>query len=154
MRRRYVPDLTALMAECEANYLRLNKLLPTLEENDEREFVLEQAGEEIQVVIRVQERFSHTLTLEFWIGQALHPELPATCLTIRLYQDVRMAEVVDARGGRQIKGVHYYPNEWMQQPDEKHQLNAYLGQWLRHCLERGYESPYSLQGSMAFSGGR
>ena len=143
-RKRYVPDLSGMMAECEANYLRLSKLLPDISESEIREFALDQSGVDIKVTIRVVERFIHTLTVELTIGQILHPELPPTRMTLRMYQDARMVEVVDAREGRQIKGVHTYPNEAMHHPDEKHQLNLYLGQWLRQCLTRGYEPHIEL----------
>jgi uncharacterized protein YqiB (DUF1249 family) len=33
----------------------------------------------------------------------------------------------------------------MHQPDEKSQLNLFLGEWLSHCLARGHELEPVLQ---------
>lgn len=54
-------------------------------------------------------------------------------LEVQVYHDARMAEVVSAEHTRRLRSIYPYPNEAMHQPDEKAQLNLFLGEWLSHC---------------------
>lgn len=141
MKRKYVPDLTRQMAVCEANYARLLKLMPDLDDVDNRDFVVRASGHEMQVRIEVVERFTYTTTLQV-SQQHLHRSdwLEAPALVVRLYHDALMAEVICMKRRRQLSGVYPYPNREMHQPDEKVQLNDYLGEWLSHCLTFGQHS--------------
>ena len=67
------------------------------------------------------------------------PWLPTPRLEVRVYHDARMAEVVGAEHARRFRSVYPYPNVDMHQPDEKSQLNLFLGEWLSHCLACGHE---------------
>lgn len=139
--RRYVPDLRAQMADSEANFLRLMKLLPKLEdlpkleEESCFEFQLDREDGQVEVRMTVTERFRYTSTLHIEqrsaTGWLQFPEL-----LVRVYHDARLAEVVES-GRRQLEGRYAYPNARMQQPDEKAQLNRFLAEWLSQCLARG-----------------
>jgi uncharacterized protein YqiB (DUF1249 family) len=50
-----------------------------------------------------------------------------------------MAEVIGAEHARRFRSIYPYPNAAMHQPDEKAQLNVFLGEWLSHCLACGHE---------------
>ncbi|MNF81102.1 putative dehydrogenase [compost metagenome] len=67
------------------------------------------------------------------------PWLPVPQLEVQVYHDARMAEVVSAEHARRFRGIYPYPNALMHQPDEKAQLNVFLGEWLSHCLACGHE---------------
>ena len=46
------------------------------------------------------------------------------------------------RKPKEADAVHIYrtaSNVFMHQPDEKAQLNVFLGEWLSHCLALGHE---------------
>jgi uncharacterized protein YqiB (DUF1249 family) len=58
-------------------------------------------------------------------------------LTVRLYHDAVVAEVVKSCGRQATHGVNPYPNKRMHHPDEKNQLNAFLAEWLNFCLMHG-----------------
>ena len=58
-------------------------------------------------------------------------------LTVRLYHDARSAEVVEYQGKRHFRATYDYPNAQMRLPDEKAQLNRFLGEYLAHCLQHG-----------------
>lgn len=136
MRRKYVPDLTRQMSICEANYARVNKLMPDLEHQDAREFSISSQERQSAVRIEVMERFTYTTTLRVSQSSAATPWLDAPTLLVRLYHDAGMAEVIHTER-RQFSGAYSYPNHQMFQPDEKAQLNHYLGEWLSHCLRYG-----------------
>lgn len=58
-------------------------------------------------------------------------------MSIRLYHDARMAEVISSQDIHQVKPRYDYPNKRMHQQDEKQQINQFLNEWLHLCLEHG-----------------
>ncbi|WP_417582032.1 DUF1249 domain-containing protein [Nitrincola sp.] len=144
MKRKYVPDLTRQMAICQGNYARLLKLLPQHEAMC-REFDLCHNAQQVRVTLQVDEVFRYTSTVIMRQSQPGGSRwLEAPELVIRLYHDAGMAEVICARRRRQLSGVYGYPNPDMHQPDEKHQLNLYLSEWLNQCLRYGKEQEQVL----------
>jgi len=141
--KRYKVDLVAHMAECDANYLRLHRLLPELFDRDERSLTLTLPKAEHRVLrFRAIERCPYTTTLTVDFGCASphwHPLLPAPRLTVRLYHDAQTAEVTAYQGEDRFEGRYEYPNGKMRQPDEKVQLNRFLGEYLTLCLAQGRE---------------
>ena len=138
-RERYKIDLPAQMAECEANYLRLTKLLASLNNGDEHRLRTCQGENEHLHVFRVTERSPYTLTLELSqvnVVDALS-WLKMPRLTLRMYKDAKLAEVLAWEGHKRLRPRYDYPNQAMYQCDEKHQLNQFLGEWLTLCLEYG-----------------
>jgi uncharacterized protein YqiB (DUF1249 family) len=150
MKAKYVPDLTRQIAICEANYIRVLKLLPNFDESDQRDFMVETFKQKYLMNIEVLERFKYTSTLQITqqrvgdddANQSANSDYLAdvfsTKLLVRLYHDAKLAEVVSPHTHAQFKGKYPYPNDEMYQVDEKMQLNDYLAQWLSHCLINGY----------------
>ena len=135
---KYVPDLRGLLNDCEANYLRFLRLLPTMDEASEWAFAIELPSEELsQVIISVVERSRYTTTID--LKQATHVGdwVPEPSITVRLYHDARVAEVLSYQKNHQIRQSYDYPNKRMYHRNEKAQLNAFLGEWLDSCLKSG-----------------
>lgn len=134
---RYNMDLPAHMAECDANYLRLNKLFPTMSAEDTAAIGLDLNGTSLQVRWKVLERSPYTTLARL----SQHPEAPwshRASMTVRLYHDARSAEVVEYQGRKHfLKATYDYPNADMRQPDEKAQINRLLGEYLALCLSHG-----------------
>ena len=59
-------------------------------------------------------------------------------LDVRIYHDVRSAEVIRFDQHRNFRFRYPTPNDNMFQPDEKSQINKFLGELLTHCIEHGY----------------
>ncbi|MDP3816991.1 DUF1249 domain-containing protein [Pseudomonas sp.] len=144
LRERYRVDLVELQAACELNYARLMQLLPAMREQPDphrqpRRVALSQ-GEHLLGVLAldVVESCPYTSTIKVRQEHSL-PWLPVPQLEVRVYHDARMAEVVGAQSARRFRGIYPYPNAAMHQPDEKTQLNLFLGEWLSHCLACGHE---------------
>lgn len=137
--KRYIPDLPEQNALSEANFLRLERLLGDMSKSH---YAFQWGGEKgqrpVRVRIDVQERFKFTTTLTLCKDNPALPEpLNQVQLTLRMYHDARMAEVVTWAKGKQMSGVYPYPNEQMYQIDEKAQANQYLGEWLAHLMQHG-----------------
>jgi uncharacterized protein YqiB (DUF1249 family) len=154
MNSKYVPDLAKQMAICEANFARLEKLLPNLDDCMQCDIFVDVAGVQSKVMIEVCERFKFTTSLrvsQCVIGDQIGTELQQLLtpqLQVRMYHDARMAEVVSLAHQSQLKGKYTYPNKDMHQVDEKLQLNEYLAQWLTHCINHGYKSQDTLLQSL------
>jgi uncharacterized protein YqiB (DUF1249 family) len=141
LRERYRVDLVELQAACEANYARLMQLLPAMREavGAQRRVALSQGEQALGVLaLEVLETCPYTSTLSVRQEFSL-PWLPVPYMEVRVYHDARMAEVIGAQSARRFRGVYPYPNADMHQPDEKTQLNLFLGEWLSHCLACGHE---------------
>ncbi|HWV15858.1 MAG TPA: DUF1249 domain-containing protein [Cellvibrio sp.] len=129
------------MAECEANYVRLKKLLANPQDS-RREFAVSR-GEQLWLhSFQIIERSPYTTTLQltqrsdrdaagFWL------QMP--CLTVRMYHDAGLAEVLAWEGHKRLRPRYDYPNQSMYQCDEKLQINQFLGEWLTICLSQGHE---------------
>ncbi|WP_339486923.1 DUF1249 domain-containing protein [Pseudomonas sp. EL_65y_Pfl2_R95] len=141
IRDRYRVDLVELQTACEANYARLMRLLPAMREEASARRVAVSQGEKLLGVLAldVLENCPYTSTIRVRQEHSL-PWLPVPALEVRVYHDARMAEVVGAESARRFRGVYPYPNADMHQPDEKTQLNLFLGEWLSHCLACGHET--------------
>ena len=140
LRERYRVDLIELQAACEANYARLMRLLPGMREvGSKRRVAISQGDQQIGVLaLEVVESCPYTSTVQVSQEHSL-PWLPVPQLEVRVYHDARMAEVTAAQRARRFRGIYPYPNAAMHQPDEKTQLNLFLGEWLSHCLACGHE---------------
>lgn len=137
----YVVDLPKFMAECEANYLRLLQLTQNMDVH-ERRFLIER-GElalEHRLTRTEQAKFTTTWCLEI-ISQVGLGWLKMPKITLRMYHDARLAEVIEWEGHRRFKPRYEYPNVHAFARDEKYQNNCFLGEWLKDCLANGLSLP-------------
>lgn len=138
-RSAYVTDLKGLQGECSANYLRLTRLLGNLAAGETRE--LELAGKRGRfgtLLMAVLERAPYTTIVRVTQSGLMDALIEPPRMRVHLYHDVRMAEVTDFQRERHFDGRYRYPNLRMFQPDEKLQLNRFLGEWLAHGLAHGH----------------
>lgn len=139
---KYTVDLSAHLADCELNYLRLCKLMPEMAAGDELEIGV------LGSVLRfhVRERAPYTAMLDVQQDQPHIGSLPALRLQVRVYHDAAVAEVTACDQTRRVQPRHDYPNPHMHQRDEKRQWNRFLGEWLQQCLSHGHsvDNPVNL----------
>lgn len=170
-KKSYTIDLIKQMAECDANYIRLLKLMPQLQAYLDRSFEdyipsnsdaqvihneladpekileglshefaiadIEPGDEKVVVQIRILEAFKYTTTLEITQRPQLKKWMTNPSMLVRVYHDANTAEVVSYQGHRHLQSRYIQPNPKMYYPDEKMQVNAFLGEWLTHCLKVG-----------------
>ncbi|MFN3235948.1 MAG: DUF1249 domain-containing protein [Pseudomonadales bacterium] len=149
-RRRYVPNLIADMAECDANYIRLHRLFPHMADQDQLEFGVDangQSGNQISsltedgatVTISIVERCPYTTMMLVRVAsEEDKPWIRWPTLEVRVYHDIKSAEVVSFERHRNFKFRYHTPNQKMFQPDEKSQINRYFGELLTFCYEHGH----------------
>jgi len=140
----YQPNLVSLMTLCANNYMLLLKVLAGKTALDEtRHFFI---SDFLSYSVKITEVTRYTSVISFEqdslrdalksipcaVVSSLHPRM-----TIRLYHDARMAEVLATQDIRQVKPRYDYPNTQMHQQDEKQQTNQFLNEWLHLCLRLG-----------------
>ncbi|WP_088330632.1 DUF1249 domain-containing protein [Lacimicrobium sp. SS2-24] len=139
--RKYVPSLANLQAVCAANYGRLQRLLPDVDEqNLAYRFA---AGNNLSYAIVIQQCEPYTTTLEM---RQSSPGLPAylqPVMQIRLYHDARLAEVLGFQHMSRFRPSYQYPNQLMHQKNEKELVNHFLAEWLGFCLRNASSSTVS-----------
>ena len=132
-KRNYKVDLAALMRVYETNYAKLVRLLPQLERVGDC-CVYEIHGTEFQIDILEATRYTTLISL-VQLGET--PDYLRAFLRVRLYHDARVAEVCASQQISRIQARYDYPNTKMHQRNEKHQINAFLSDWLAYCLRHG-----------------
>ncbi len=143
-RKRYQPNLVSLMTLCANNYMLLLKILAGKKNlGESRHFfisdflaytvTIKEVTRYTSVINFEQESLSQSLkAIPGIVASSLHPRM-----TIRLYHDARMAEVLATQDIRHVKPRYDYPNNKMHQQDEKQQTNQFLNEWLHLCLRLG-----------------
>jgi uncharacterized protein YqiB (DUF1249 family) len=136
----YIPDLIADMAECDANYIRLCQLFPDMDCEDDIKFGIQTKTEEGATVrIQIQERCPYTSMVSVRVSsEDDKPFIKWPNLELRIYHDVKSAEVVRFERHRNFRFRYVTPNQNMFQPDEKSQINRFLGELLTYCIEHGH----------------
>lgn len=138
-RTAYVTDLKSLQGECSANYLRLVRLVGDMEAGQRRDIALRGDKKYFgDLHLYIHEQAPYTTMVDVSQTGPLDAVLEGPRMRVHLYHDVRMAEVTDFQRERHFNGRYRYPNARMHQPDEKLQLNRFLGEWLAHGLAHGH----------------
>ncbi|PSU28034.1 MULTISPECIES: DUF1249 family protein [Photobacterium] len=135
MNKRYTVDLTSLMRLYETNYAKLLPLLPRSDEVGDTQVYLV-CDDAYQLTIIESTRYTTVVTLAL-VDMDKIVDYLAPLLTVRLYHDAKVAEVCAAQQISRLKPIYDYPNLRMHQKNEKHQVNLFLGDWLKHCLRHG-----------------
>lgn len=136
VRHAYVTDLKSLQGECSANYLRLIRLVGNMEEGQRRTIQLGDHGATV-LHLYIRENAPYTTMVQVSQTGLMDHLLEGPEMRVHLYHDVRMAEVTHFQREKHFEGRYRYPNPRMHQPDEKLQLNRFLGEWLAHGLAHG-----------------
>ena len=134
-RRAYKFDVFTHIALCEANFVRLSKLLNPHEDRDLRECRLSFADDTKDVEFRIRRLGRYTTLLD--ICQESEVGIPTLRMKIHVYHDVKSAEVIGFHNQRRFKVVYDYPNPKMNLPNEKAQVNWFFAEFLEDCLKFG-----------------
>ncbi len=133
LKQNYKVDLAALMRIYETNYAKLLRLLPQSNEvGNSCAYAIQGLVFQLDII----EATRYTTLLNIW-QHGNSPEYLKAQIKVRMYHDARVAEVCASQQVQPIKPKYDYPNTKMHQRDEKHQMNAFLADWLSHCLRNG-----------------
>lgn len=136
---KYQPNLVSLMKLCANNYFLLLKIqADQTEHGQQRHFFI---NEHLSYVVTVNEVTRYTSLITFEQVETNSKNIFSSVfrprMSIRLYHDARMAEVISSQDITRVQPRYDYPNKNMHQQDEKQQINQFLNEWLHLCLEHG-----------------
>lgn len=134
--RRQRLNLSQLHAECGLNYVRLLRLIPSTAQVGSSIQVDFANGPNSGMILTVIEITKYTYLVTI-VAESSRPKwLPEIEIKVRIYQDARMAEVVEWCSDRTIPWA-LCKNSGMQARDEKWQWNIFLSDLLAHGLSHG-----------------
>lgn len=147
-RKKYQPNLVSLMSLCANNYFLFLKIQADQTQLYQQRYFF--INDHLAYTITVNEVTRYTSLITFEQNKLKHKKsvlqksTSKTLLqsfyprmSIRLYHDARMAEVISSQDIHQVKPRYDYPNKHMHQQDEKQQINQFLNEWLQLCLTHG-----------------
>ncbi|EIC31456.1 MULTISPECIES: DUF1249 domain-containing protein [Methylomicrobium] len=122
---------------CAANYRKLLRLIPHL--LDCRDTAIGVADNSSALHLEVLERSPYTLTilLSHSFKRNLE-EFLEPAVTIRLYLDLQLAEVINDHARAAVAKVYRNPGLSLEIMNYKWRLNYFLQKWLEHCLNKNY----------------
>ena len=142
-RRPYKFNVFSHIAMCEANFVRLSKLLDRHADHNMRNCRLSFADEtkDVEFSVRKLGRYTSLVT----ILQESLTGIPKLRMKVHVYHDVGSAEVIGFHNQRRFKVVYDYPNPKMYLPNEKAQVNRFFAEFLEECLKFGLATELEMQ---------
>ncbi|SES63234.1 DUF1249 domain-containing protein [Thorsellia anophelis] len=148
-RQRYHPNLNTLLELAENNFKLITHLLPKSNSSFEVYYLGAQRFE-----LSILEETNYTMLVSLsWILPydnkeecnitKINNKLRYTNLTIRVYFDAKLAEVL-AKNRSVYQGRYNYPNDDLLQVDEKERNNRFLYEWLKACILWGKKENIAL----------
>ncbi len=144
-------NLENLHVDCELNYVRLMRLIPDMGEDVRVRFLAGSCDEcLLDIEVTACSKYTRLLKLTGRIGDM--PWVGEQRMAVGVYMDARMAEVISC-GAERVRLLRYpYPNDQMYGPDEKNQINRFLGKWLEHFIQYGRPADVDIHGKMIVRG--
>ncbi len=135
--KKHSVDLPAHMAECDVNYHKLHKLFQNMRLEDEQSLQVLFFEQIFSIKLIVLDRGPYTTTIGISQTNETEEWVLIPNISVRVYHDAKSAEVIKIDNQNVFHGVYEYPNRKMRQPDEKEQINKFLGEALSLCIENG-----------------
>ena len=133
---RYQPNLNQFLALCGRNYAHIQRWLPEACALGDQWQVTGDFG---CLDVEVLENTPYTQLVSITRTVDTQGIVPTPKVTVRIYHDARLAEVLSSQQIFRLQAVYDYPNLRMHHPDEKYQVNAFLEELLKidcHALTR------------------
>ncbi|BBL70446.1 DUF1249 domain-containing protein [Methylogaea oryzae] len=126
-----------LQRVCEANYDKLQRLLPDLASLEQA--VLEDESGQPALHARLLERTPYTVTVELTHHFPADGEYsPEPAVQVRVFLDAKLAEVMCADSKPAVRDALRHNPSAKAVLDYKWRLNYFLEKWLDHCLRHDY----------------
>jgi uncharacterized protein YqiB (DUF1249 family) len=127
--KKYIPDLERRLSCCSKNYQKLAQIIPT-HFTGEGTITLS-LGQLGYLEIRLESLSEYTWALTLRHTPRKWPTwLTGAQMQVRLYHDAKLAEVVSFSGNDAVSEQNSSLDVNMLYPDEKQQLDDFLGEWL------------------------
>ncbi|MDF0534086.1 DUF1249 domain-containing protein [Shewanella sp. A32] len=125
---KYQPDVSRFLALCGRNYAHIVRWLPESCATGEQ-WQVEGSFGCLEVSILENTPYTQVVSIARPMGQ--DGVVPVPCVTVRVYHDAKLAEVLSSQQISRLQAVYDYPNLHMHHRNEKYQVNAFLEELLK-----------------------
>jgi len=122
---------------CAANYQKLLRLIPDLLNYRDTATGLAEGSSTLHLEVLERSPYTLTILLSHSFKKNLE-EFLEPAVTIRLYLDLRLAEVISDHARAAVAKVYKDPGLSLEIMNYKWRLNYFLQKWLDHCLNKNY----------------
>tara|TARA_B100000674_G_scaffold10765_1_gene8057 strand:- start:330 stop:752 length:423 start_codon:yes stop_codon:yes gene_type:complete len=129
-----LPKTSHQLATCEANFLRLKKILQDFSKNNYLFETVNPDASSNPISFRVIHRTRHTLIIEAKQKIKLK-KIESLIIRIQISLDAKLAEVISFQGERAVP--YFMKVLKTQSKDEKIQQNRFLTEWLESIFANG-----------------
>ena len=136
-----LPKTSHQLATCEANFLRLKKILQDFSKNN---YLFETVNPDTSsnpISFRVIHRTRHTLIIEAKQKIKLK-KIESLIIRIQISLDAKLAEVISFQGERAVP--YFMKVLKTQSRDEKIQQNRFLTEWLENIFANGINPKFKI----------
>jgi len=136
-----LPKTSHQQSVCEANYLRLKKILNNFNKNKYSFKTINPDKSSFDVSFKIIHKTKHTLIIEAK-QMSLKNDLNNFILRIQISLDAKLGEVVSYQGE---KAIPFFINiSDTQSKDEKLQQNRFLTEWLESIFANGINARFKI----------
>ncbi len=136
-----LPKTSHQLAVCEANFLRLKKILKNFSVNKYLFETINHDSSSNPISFNVIHRTKHTLIIEAKQKIKLK-KMESLIIRIQISLDAKLAEVISFQGERAVP--YFMKVLKTQSRDEKIQQNRFLTEWLENIFENGINPQFKI----------
>ncbi|ABV88874.1 DUF1249 domain-containing protein [Shewanella pealeana] len=125
---KYKPNISQFLALCGRNYMHIQRWL-TLEPCEGKQWLVQGEFGQLDVCLLENTRYTQLVQISRCVGG--NEWLTTPKVSVRIYHDAKLAEVLTSQQIYQLRPVYDYPNMHMHHRDEKYQVNAFLEELLK-----------------------
>ncbi|MCG9728574.1 DUF1249 domain-containing protein [Shewanella sp. Isolate13] len=125
---KYQPNVSQFLALCGRNYMHIQRWL-TLEPSEGKQWRVRGEFGQLDVCLLENTRYTQLVQISRCVGS--NEWLTTPKVSVRIYHDAKLAEVLTSQQIYQLRPVYDYPNMHMHHRDEKYQVNAFLEELLK-----------------------
>ena len=136
-----LPKTSHQLAVCEANFLRLKKILNNFSVNKYLFETINPDSSSNPISFNIIHRTKHTLTIEAKQKIKLK-KMESLIIRIQISLDAKLAEVISFQGERAVP--YFMKVLKTQSRDEKIQQNRFLTEWLENIFANGINPEFKI----------
>lgn len=136
-----LPKTSHQLAVCEANFLRLKKILKNFSVNKYLFETINPDSSSNPISFNIIHRTKHTLTIEAKQKIKLK-KMESLIIRIQISLDAKLAEVISFQGERAVP--YFMKVLKTQSRDEKIQQNRFLTEWLENIFANGINPQFKI----------
>ena len=131
-------SFSGLMMLYESNYLKLNRLVGQVNDDDHRWISRVRRDNDLHVERSLAEAYTTTLNMTYWLRDGSGLRFRDPDMTVRIYHDAGQAEVLNCRSRHQHRMLRKLAESHTVELSRRWRSNMMLNKWLDYLLDCGH----------------